>query len=663
MALPQARARVGLVYQSAALPDHLKQALEGVGIEVVLEARYADFNADSAAGMDLKAVIVNLDNDDDDALLDQVSATIESLGCELVFNDALASGALSGWDQARWARHLASKVAGAGDIHPPRPEGAQPIPVPAAAAPSLRGEAPPPGTSPRPVSDAAPAAPETGAEDGHVDANSAVDEALAALEAALSAPDQGAPSAVGPGADEAKADAEAAPTSNEAELFDRLAEAIRDVPAAAALEPADPAGSAESADALDDEVDALVALIEDVPDGVDLAAGAASDAFGAAEPEAPVVVESELDFELELGDDTGAGFAQFSEDVPSADGLELDDEAAALAAQLEAALAEQPGANEAEDFDPAKLSDVEPARASAAGPAAPSSRFKAPSGLNLELAPLDDAPGPAEANPPPAAPARPALSGYDFSGLSLVEDETADTVSASAAQTSAGFDFSRLNFELEPVDDGAADAAAAAGLGAGQAAGLAPQLDLPVWVLGASIGGPEAVREFLAGLPAGCPAVFVLVQHMGAEFQDLMTQQLDRATPLRVRLARDGERAEAGDVIVVPVGKRFRMLPDGSLRLDDQLETAQYNPCIDEVLRQLLLSFGPQVNAIVFSGMARDAIEGCVELAQRGGKVWVQDPSTCVISSMIDGVRERRLDSFMGSPAQLASELRKQLGC
>jgi two-component system chemotaxis response regulator CheB/chemosensory pili system protein ChpB (putative protein-glutamate methylesterase) len=52
-----------------------------------------------------------------------------------------------------------------------------------------------------------------------------------------------------------------------------------------------------------------------------------------------------------------------------------------------------------------------------------------------------------------------------------------------------------------------------------------------VFVLGASIGGPEAVREFLGALPPRIPALFVLVQHMGDEFLELMSAQL--AAPFR----------------------------------------------------------------------------------------------------------------------------------
>jgi two-component system chemotaxis response regulator CheB/chemosensory pili system protein ChpB (putative protein-glutamate methylesterase) len=43
-------------------------------------------------------------------------------------------------------------------------------------------------------------------------------------------------------------------------------------------------------------------------------------------------------------------------------------------------------------------------------------------------------------------------------------------------------------------------------------------------------------------------------------------------------------------------------------------------------------------------------------MRERGGTIWVQDPATCVISSMVDGAQEAGVVSFVGSPAELAQE-------
>ena len=75
------------------------------------------------------------------------------------------------------------------------------------------------------------------------------------------------------------------------------------------------------------------------------------------------------------------------------------------------------------------------------------------------------------------------------------------------------------------------------------------------------------------------------------------------------------------------------------------------------MLNDVADAFGANAGVIVFSGMAEDAAEGSVYLAGIGGRVYVQDPDTCVISSMVDGVIETGVVTFAGSPKALAGKV------
>ncbi|HET7925221.1 MAG TPA: chemotaxis protein CheB, partial [Rhodanobacteraceae bacterium] len=175
-----------------------------------------------------------------------------------------------------------------------------------------------------------------------------------------------------------------------------------------------------------------------------------------------------------------------------------------------------------------------------------------------------------------------------------------------------------------------------------------------VYVLGASIGGPEAVRDFLAELPRDYPALFLLAQHMGAEFVDLMAQQLAKATPLTVRTPTHGERVGHGDVVIVPTTHRLQVDADGVVLLERASSDGAYSPSIDRVLHDAADRYGANASAIIFSGMTTDAIEGAKYLASKGGTVYAQHPDTCVVSSMIDGVVEAGIVKFLGAPKELA---------
>ncbi|MDJ0653078.1 MAG: chemotaxis protein CheB [Xanthomonadales bacterium] len=178
-----------------------------------------------------------------------------------------------------------------------------------------------------------------------------------------------------------------------------------------------------------------------------------------------------------------------------------------------------------------------------------------------------------------------------------------------------------------------------------------------VWILGASIGGPEAVRSFLSELPGDLSAAFILAQHIGSEFLDLMASQLDQASELSVRCAREGDRLEPGTVLIVPVDRRFNLDENHRVVLGESLESLTYSPCIDHVMTDMSNRFNGQVRVIIFSGMASDGIAGAEYVINHGGEVWVQNPDTCVVSSMVDGALANGGVSFTGNPAELATRL------
>lgn len=194
------------------------------------------------------------------------------------------------------------------------------------------------------------------------------------------------------------------------------------------------------------------------------------------------------------------------------------------------------------------------------------------------------------------------------------------------------------------------------GLGTADPASVDQMNELPVWVLGASIGGPQAVKEFIAELPAGIAATFIVAQHIGNGFVDLLASQLGRVTELDVRAAESGMALRAGQIVVAPVEQRITF-SNGVMALQPNRRKSVYSPSIDDVMTEVAQAFGPKARAIVFSGMGSDGVEGARAIVAAGGTVWGQEASTCVISSMADAAREAGIVSETGAPAELARRL------
>lgn len=117
---------VALLFADAELGAHLREALLALGASIVHEGP-----ATAVQGADLRAadvVVVNLDAAVEDNF-EQLYAALDEPRQRVVFNDAQVSRGLSGWDRARWARHLAAKLVDAGDVDPPRPADAPGAPA------------------------------------------------------------------------------------------------------------------------------------------------------------------------------------------------------------------------------------------------------------------------------------------------------------------------------------------------------------------------------------------------------------------------------------------------------------------------------------------------------------------------------------------------------
>ncbi|HEY0232115.1 MAG TPA: chemotaxis protein CheB [Dokdonella sp.] len=611
---------VALLYETRERGAHLREALTSLGAPIVYEASTHTLDRDALERSQANVVVVNLDAQQDPGL-DDVYGLLADQRYRVVFNDGEVSSALSGWDHARWARHLAAKILGA-DIDPPRPVDAEPVP---AAAP--RSEAAY-GNGERAFASVA-------ALPAVVDAGDAADAQASALALSLASV-----WSLDDPATSAHATLESAPLEPEGETIELSAEPLSldlddliDMPevphrhdAPALFDEIDDAGAPHAHAASGDaaalapfdlaEIDDLLTTFDATP----------------APPSHDAVSDAFADYDFDVGEE-----AMPAPPVPEVPAFVVGD-------GLMLTLDDEPSAEEA----PAAADlPVRPAAAAARDPS-----VAVPTNWSLEDM-IDDL-GDLPPGPPPTGPA-------DFGIEKLSAEEfLAPSAEAQGAPADVGLDAADFSFELIPLEEAVAPTAVES---AAHENWLDPDSIAAktrvrrVWVLGASIGGPESVREFLAELPRDYPALFLLAQHLGGEFVDMMTRQLAKATPLTIRTPTHGERVGHGEVVVVPTTHRLIVDAEGVIVLERNAEEAPYSPSIDQVLRDVADRFGAGAGAIVFSGMSTDAVEGSQYLAGKGGRVYVQNPDTCVVSSMVDAVVEAGVVSFIGSPKELAEKL------
>lgn len=79
----------------------------------------------------------------------------------------------------------------------------------------------------------------------------------------------------------------------------------------------------------------------------------------------------------------------------------------------------------------------------------------------------------------------------------------------------------------------------------------------------AGLGGPDAVRQLLSGLPANFPRAIVLRQRLEGGQYDKLVRQMQRASSMPVLLAQAGDPVNAGNVYVLPEELGVQAAPVG----------------------------------------------------------------------------------------------------
>lgn len=152
-------------------------------------------------------------------------------------------------------------------------------------------------------------------------------------------------------------------------------------------------------------------------------------------------------------------------------------------------------------------------------------------------------------------------------------------------------------------------------------------------VIGASTGGPSAVRTLLHHLPGTLPFGVALVQHMEKGFDRGYTTWLNDATELNVRLANGTETIQAGTVIVAPVDRHLIVRGD-HLILDNGPKVLNQKPSVDVLFESAANRFREELTGVLLTGMGRDGADGCVSIISKGGFTLVQDKQTSAIFGM-----------------------------
>lgn len=181
-----------------------------------------------------------------------------------------------------------------------------------------------------------------------------------------------------------------------------------------------------------------------------------------------------------------------------------------------------------------------------------------------------------------------------------------------------------------------------------------------VIAIATSTGGPNALADLFAGLPASLAVPMVIVQHMPPMFTRLLAERMAAKFAWKTQEGRTGDVLQSGHAYIAPGDYHMTLKRDRqnvSIQLHQEPPENSCRPAADVLFRSVAQAFGPAALAVVLTGMGQDGMRGCEMIKAAGGEVLVQDEASSVVWGMPGSVKRAGLADRVLPLTLLAPEI------
>jgi two-component system chemotaxis response regulator CheB len=158
-----------------------------------------------------------------------------------------------------------------------------------------------------------------------------------------------------------------------------------------------------------------------------------------------------------------------------------------------------------------------------------------------------------------------------------------------------------------------------------------------ILAIGASSGGPHALRYLLPKLPSDFDAGIVIVQHLPESFTEMLAHWLDEICELEVKEASEGDSVLPGKVLIAPASAHMKVVRTGScgqVILDRGPLVNGHMPSVDVLFSSVAEQYGPCATGLIMTGMGCDGAEGLGQIMSAGGHTIAQDRESSSVFGM-----------------------------
>ena len=188
-----------------------------------------------------------------------------------------------------------------------------------------------------------------------------------------------------------------------------------------------------------------------------------------------------------------------------------------------------------------------------------------------------------------------------------------------------------------------------------QKTALLPELVL----IAVSTGGPQTLQKIFSEISGDIPVPILVVQHIPANFAEVLAGNLNLTSKLKVKVAETREKIEAGTVYIAPGDIHMKLDKKNKIYFDDSPPIHGIRPAADVLFESVVESYAVnRVLVIILTGMGSDGVKGLKMLKkERVCYCIAQSESTCVVYGMPRVAVESGLVDKIVDLEDIASEI------
>lgn len=152
--------------------------------------------------------------------------------------------------------------------------------------------------------------------------------------------------------------------------------------------------------------------------------------------------------------------------------------------------------------------------------------------------------------------------------------------------------------------------------------------------IGASTGGPVALKILFSDLPKDFPVPVVVVQHMAEGFTEGFAEWLAAASGFPVQVARQWERLIPGKAYLAPQGSHMVVSAGKVIHLNAEPAENGLRPSVSRLFHSIAENFGPRAVGVLLTGMGKDGAGELLEMRSRGAITIAQDKQSSIVHGM-----------------------------